>query len=342
MNRRFYRRIAFVVSSFIISLILGGQVFFPSLFANFYPTVAQAQAAPPEQEEALRVLSPDEFSLLNLSPDLDALIPEGLGESRHPRDARGIIDEDDRVEMLSQRYPWSAIGRVDFVAANGGQGSCSGALIAPEVVLTNAHCVMNPGTQVFHQRMAFLPNLVNGRVRDEADVANVAMVWAGTDFTEDNSPPNAEDWAFLKLDRPLADRYGTLPLMPLPIRQLVEDYAGQVVMVGYSGDYPRDNPGATASAHLGCSVLGFYEGSLAHECDTFGGSSGGPMLAWIDDQPYIVGVNSAEWVNTDNIVDTFVGEDGEERPVYEGIRNFGVDVARIITAIERNGTASTR
>jgi len=196
---------------------------------------------------------------------------------------------------------------------------------------------MTPATGELHRSIQFQPNVVNNAVWDLNDIAAVEAVFSGTDFQEDNSPPNADDWAFLKLDRPLGNLYGTIPWMSLPLSNLMEDYEAALVLVGYSGDYPSDRPASSAGVHLGCSILGSYEESVTHDCDSFGGSSGGPILAWIEDQPYIVAVNSAEEVNTNVIVDTLITLDGTENPVYEGVINFGVTISRIVEFVEQHG-----
>ncbi|MEO1210607.1 MAG: trypsin-like peptidase domain-containing protein [Cyanobacteria bacterium J06638_20] len=338
MNLRFYRRMSLVIGGFLLTLGLGGSGFGLSGFADSAPhsVVAQAQPAPAESDPQLRSLPLTEFPLLNLSPQLEAFVPENLGESRHPQDTRGTIGEDDRIELLSRRYPWSAIGRIVAEDVDGQFGICSGTLIAADVVLTNAHCVMNPATGELHRAIRFQPNVVNNVVRDVADVANAEAVFYGTDFSTDTIPPNADDWAFLQLDQPLGDRYGTIPWNPLSVSELVEEYEARLVMVGYSGDYPRDRPGTSAGVHLGCSILGIQEESITHDCDTFGGSSGGPILAWIDDQSYIVGVNSAERVNPNVVIDTLPSTDDEEQPIYAGVINFGVDISRVVEFVEQN------
>ena len=45
--------------------------------------------------------------------------------------------------MLSNKYPWSAIGRVQGTV-NDDSYHCTGSLIADNLVLTNAHCVIDP------------------------------------------------------------------------------------------------------------------------------------------------------------------------------------------------------
>ncbi|NJL85589.1 MAG: hypothetical protein HC886_05825 [Leptolyngbyaceae cyanobacterium SM1_1_3] len=56
------------------------------------------------------------------------------------------------------------------------------------------------------------------------------MAWAtevdlGTDFA-DGSDPDPNDWALVKLDRPLGDRYGTLQWQALPANVLLNSKNG--------------------------------------------------------------------------------------------------------------------
>jgi len=62
-------------------------------------------------------------------------------EDLHP----GIIGEDARVPLEAQGAPWDAVGQVN-VAAFRLEGLCTGTLVKPTLVLTAAHCVMNPIT----------------------------------------------------------------------------------------------------------------------------------------------------------------------------------------------------
>lgn len=84
------------------------------------------------------------------------------------------------------------------------------------------------------------------------------------------------------------------------------------IFVGYSSDFPNPKKpgyeflsggsGWTASYQEKCSILGDEQNILLHNCDTTSGSSGGPIIASINGQPYIVALNNAEAKNRDGSV----------------------------------------
>jgi len=298
------RFILLLITSFLFVVLLG-----------FSPAYSQDGVS---ENSSGMAIAPN-LSAFNLSSNLEPFIPPGLEQSNNPSEgSRGIIGRDDRLPVTSRSYPWSAIGQLQFVNGDS-SGYCTGVLISADVVLTNAHCVINPGTSQGYQQLVFLPNLINGRLRDETDATPVEAAWAATDFQQDDGPPNPDDWALLKLSQPLGDRYGTIGLAPLPLSTLTHsDYQENLMMVGYSGDFPARNPGLTAGFHAGCSILGVTEGSLIHNCDTTGGSSGGPILGIVDEEIWIVALNSAE------ITDAESGA---------GIENYAVDLTRIVEQI---------
>jgi protease YdgD len=285
--------------------------------AVFSPAIAQDSA-------------PLQSSVFGLVTDPEPSIPDGLAQSTTPSESnRGVIGPDDRVLMTSRSYPWSAIGRIESPVAENVFFICTGSQVAPDVGLTNAHCIIDPETHQPRPNTQFKPNLINGRLRDEADVATVIAYIEGTDFRDDNAVPHPDDWAFLKLDKPLGEKYGTISWASLSLADLIGN-PEQYTMVGYSGDFPEDNPGATASAHQGCSILGDAgDDVLRHNCDTFGGSSGGPILAWIEDELRIVALNAAEGLAER------VNEDTEER-IQVGIVNYGIKVSRFVDFIAHN------
>lgn len=252
--------------------------------------------------------------------ELDAFIPAELSQSSNPAEGtRGVIRTDDRIPVTSRSYPWSAIGRVEFQDATGEGYICTGTLVKPDIVLTNAHCVVDPATQTVYQNIRFAPNLINGRLKDEGDRANVVDLWSGTDFSDQDQPPHPDDWAFLKLDKPLGEKYGTIGWQSFPVPVLIEN-PEQFIMVGYSGDFPTDSPGETAGAHEACSILGSVDDNvLRHNCDTTSGSSGGPILAVVDNEYVIVAVNSSGRT---------------EKSSGAGIVNFATKISRIVEQIQ--------
>lgn len=258
---------------------------------------------------------------LGIDPEAsESFIPEDLTVSSNPAEgSRAVIGEDDRVLLTSQSYPWSAIGQISGITPSGNDYICTGSLVAPDIVLTNAHCVMDADTGEMARNVKFKPNLINGRVGSSNDIANVRSVLLGTDFSDGHNP-HPDDWAFVALDRPLGQKYGTLALAPLPTATLARaPFTNNLVMVGYSGDFPASNPGQSASAHIGCSIVEAWQDVVLHECDTYGGSSGGPILGLVNDQVRIVALNSAE---------------ARDRNTGEGIINFAVKIPRIVSQIQ--------
>lgn len=281
-------RSQFKALKFLVGLIVGALFALHVSAASFsFPAVAQIAPA----NELIQPLTFQDLAAFQLNARPESLIPATLREAERPDEgSRGIYGDDDRTVMTSRNYPWSTVGRIEGLAADESGYICTGTLIELDVVLTNAHCVIDPET---HQRsiaMRFLPNLINGRVQNDEDIAIVESAWAATDFS-DSAAPNPKDWAILKLDRPLGEKYGTIGWRTLPIETLVAN-SDQFALVGYSGDFPSDNPGETAGVHLGCTILDEVDGLLLHSCDTTGGASGGPILGRVDDQLHIVGLHA--------------------------------------------------
>jgi len=280
-------------------------------------------ATPAPTQEIAPVSAPTAF---NLPKDRQPFVPTALRQSDNPFPYRAVIRGDDRVPMMSREFPWAAIGRLDGINFENEGYSCTGTLIAEAIVLTNAHCVINPETGKPSRKIAFQPNMVDGSVPDTTDVAQVETYHAGTNFRDgkENS-----DWALLKIDKPLGKKYGYLGWKNLPSTQLIKK-PKQMALIGYSADFPKSpksipglvlkaGPGMTAGVHRGCSVLKKQEDLLLHDCDTTGGASGGPILSKFGDKYYIVAIHA-----------------GWRRVEPQKILNYAVEIARIEEWIEAN------
>ncbi|NMF62045.1 hypothetical protein DP113_04525 [Brasilonema octagenarum UFV-E1] len=192
-------------------------------------------------------------------------------------------------------------GKIEGIDADGQGYSCTGTLIADNLVLTNSHCVVNPETGKLSRGMAFLPNLINGQVRDKNDIAYATTVTPGTYFKSGTMADYVDDWAIIKLDRPLGKKYGVIPLKSLPSFDLVGDIQ-KFALVGYSADFPNSKQkeyqeftageSMTAGVHLGCSILRQKDNLLYHNCDTKGGASGGAIIGNIGGNYYVLALHS--------------------------------------------------
>ncbi|MBE7384066.1 MAG: trypsin-like peptidase domain-containing protein [Leptolyngbya sp. SIO1E4] len=242
-----------------------------------------------------------------------AYVPEGQVPSNRPVDGpiRAIVNEDNRTPVLSRQYPWSAIGRVDWLDAEGTVlGSCTGTLIGPSLVLTNAHCLIDEATDEPTQlTLVFRPNVIQGQSEEVGQV--VAYDYGDSPFTGNQT----EDWALLTLDQPLGERYGYLGWRTVDFTDetTLAEAAGKISVAGYSGDFPPaslsglGDPGETAGLSADCSVLlvapeGDLAGSLIHTCDTNPGASGAPLFALFEDgEYYIVGLHTGSVELLENV-----------------------------------------
>ncbi|MBV6625978.1 MAG: trypsin-like serine protease [Rivularia sp. (in: Bacteria)] len=283
----------FLIASILIGIAL-------SSLTNQAEAENEVQTA--ETPEFINVQDGDN---IQLQGDGKPFKPADIKQSDKPSDDRAIFAEDNRRPMLSRDYPWAAIGRIEGVKAEGKEKvsyHCTGSLITEDIVLTNAHCVVDPYTHEVSKEIKFRPNLINGSSKDDNDTAVVKKIIAGTNFKEAN--PSKNDWAVVKIDKPLGKKYGHFGWVSLPTSTMLK-HPKKFRMIGYSRDFPtsetlkafpylKAGEGLTAGVHDGCSILKEENGSLSHDCDTTGGSSGDPIVAQIKGKYYIIALNNAE------------------------------------------------
>lgn len=270
---------------------------------------AQNQVTPKPTAAPPKFINAQDAGQFNIQGTGKPFQPQGLASSEKPEEqSRGIIRRDDRIPMISRKYPWSAIGRIVGETTDNNIYTCTGTLISEDIVLTNSHCVIDPKTHQISKRVVFLPNVINGELQDDNDAALAEEVIYGTDFTQDSITNQIKDWALIRLNKPIGRKYGYLGWKSLPSSTLIKNQK-KFIFVGYSGDFPNPKKpgyeflsggsGWTASFQEGCNILADKQNVLLHNCDTTSGASGGPIIASINGQPYIIALNNAEIKSSD-------------------------------------------
>jgi protease YdgD len=181
----------------------------------------------------------------------------------------GIIGNDDRVRVVDDIPAWQAIGQVN-VAGYRRKQQCTGTLIAPDRVVTAAHCLRKE-----RERSAFPPNDIHfvagvrgpqHKGHSTAKCVLFPLELPGPVSAQTPPHPSRDIAVILK---------SPLPVCPAGITEVtVRPRQGLI-----HGAYAADRRYAL-SAHFGCPIVGSSSsGSLCvTDCDTHPASSGGPLL----------------------------------------------------------------
>lgn len=184
----------------------------------------------------------------------------------------GVGEADTRTAVDVNTAPWSSLVRVQTEAG----GRCTGVMIAPDRVLTAAHCLVAARTGVVVQpgRTHVLAGYFRGEFRAHARAAEILL---GPGFQPALRGPISADWAVLRLAT-------ALPGPPLPIAPLPE--AGAAVLLG---GWQQDRAHALL-ADTACRITAVAPPLLHHSCAGTRGSSGAPLLVVTSEGHAVVGV----------------------------------------------------
>jgi protease YdgD len=216
----------------------------------------------------------------------------------------GIIGEDNRVIVVDEGQPWDAIGQVN-ISGYRRTGMCTGTLIAPNLVLTAAHCVMNPWEKrPYPARNIHFLAAVRGSQDKGHSVAKCLRFLDGYSYVAPSNMQPTQHGKSVPLDSVAKDAVAIvlderIAVDPAPLAEGVVPQAGlRLVHAAYPADHRF-----TLSAHFGCQLLRSDVKSpfWINDCDTHPGSSGGPVLARIDGKLRLAAIMIASNSNRYNV-----------------------------------------
>jgi V8-like Glu-specific endopeptidase len=189
----------------------------------------------------------------------------------------------------SATWPASAIGVVAVARFSTG-GTCTGTLVAPRVVLTAAHCLLNGTEPISPASVHFLAGMNKGTpasstAAERFIVAKDFVPTLKTKWTLDRSPAV---WALIVLK-------DAVPAKPVAVKAMTREelraatLAGTISEIGY-GEERRFSPTALRNCR---ADLGRDNRLLIVQCLANFGYSGSPILADINGIPAVVGIFSA-------------------------------------------------
>jgi protease YdgD len=202
------------------------------------------------------------------------------------------------------QLPARAVGRLE---TQGGY-LCTATLVADDVILTAAHCVMDDKGR--HLK----PLVFNAGIDHGDSVATAGILAVRVDPAYDpahqfdgntiDNPAFGRDWALLQLDAPIGRQAGVIEVFAATrseLDRMVRDFNTDVIQIGYGGQ-----GGRRPKLRHNCGPADVLDARYyTTQCGLAKGDSGSPLLLHDDGKYRIIGINYA-WIDLDFVNHVFL------------------------------------